>query len=49
MCKNEPDFDPDHPEEYMDHRHDTKGYPKPVIYPKRDDAKPKRHTEDPKP
>jgi len=45
MC--EPKFDPDKPEEYMKHRHDTEGYPKPVVYDKRDNEKPKRHTGDP--
>lgn len=37
MCeaKFEPVFDPEHPEEYMAHRHSTHGWAKPVVYPKR--------------
>jgi hypothetical protein len=37
MCeqKFEPPFDPDHPEEYMKHRHSSEGWPKPILYPKR--------------
>lgn len=37
MCeaKHEPPFDPMHPEDYMAHRHDTQGWAKPILYPKR--------------
>ena len=37
MCeaKYEPLFDPEHPEEYLAHRHNTQGWPRPILYPKR--------------